>query len=57
MLIEDKRVFMKDRKGQLEFIEGKYFIIGLIFGIIAGLVLIKLGMVKVLPFKIPFVCG
>lgn len=48
---------MKGRKGQLEFIEAKYFIIGLLFGVIAGLVLIKLGMIKVLPFKIPFVCG
>jgi hypothetical protein len=48
---------MAGRKGQLELIEAKYFIFGLLFGIIAGLVLIKLGMVKVLPFKIPFVCG
>ncbi len=57
MLVVYKRVFMRDRKGQLEFIEAKYFMIGLLFGVIAGLVLIKLGMVNVLPFKIPFVCG
>lgn len=48
---------MKSKRGQLGIIEFKYFMIGLIAGIIIALVLVYLGTVGVLPFKIPLVCG
>ncbi|MBU0460496.1 MAG: hypothetical protein KKH52_01510 [Nanoarchaeota archaeon] len=48
---------MKSKKGQLGIIEGKYAIVGFFIGLIAAFVLILLGTKKVLPFKIPFVCG
>ncbi|MEK6950448.1 MAG: hypothetical protein AABX13_01870 [Nanoarchaeota archaeon] len=46
-----------DKKGQLGIIEFKYFMGGLILGIIIGLVLVLLGTKGILPFKIPLVCG
>jgi uncharacterized membrane-anchored protein YhcB (DUF1043 family) len=46
-----------NKKGQLGIIEFKYFMVGLIIGVIIGLVLVLLGTKGVLPFKIPLVCG
>lgn len=46
-----------NKRGQLGIIEFKYFMVGLIFGIVIGLVLVVLGTKGVLPFKIPLVCG
>ena len=46
-----------DKKGQLGIIEFKYFMVGLIIGIIVGLVLVMLGTKGVIPFTIPVVCG
>ena len=48
---------MFTKKGQLGIIEGKFFFIGLLIGIILGLVLVMLGAKGILPFKIPMVCG
>jgi uncharacterized membrane protein len=45
------------KKGQLGIIEFKYFIIGLLIGIIIALGLVWLGTAGILPFKIPLVCG
>ncbi|MBU0456794.1 MAG: hypothetical protein ABH824_01350 [Nanoarchaeota archaeon] len=45
------------KRGQLGIIEFKYFIIGLLIGLIGGLTLIFLGTKKILPFSIPLVCG
>jgi hypothetical protein len=42
-----------EKKGQLGIIEFKYFISGLIIGIIVGIVLVYLGKIGTLPFKIP----
>lgn len=42
----------KNKKGQLGFIELKFFFIGLILGIIVALVLVYLGT-KGIIFKIP----
>ncbi len=50
-----KRIMGK--KGQLGIIEFKYFIGGLVLGIVIGLVLVLLGTKGILPFKIPLVCG
>ena len=47
---------MFSKRGQLGFIEFKYFIVGLIIGIVIGLVLIYLGTKGVIPFHIPFAC-
>lgn len=48
---------MFSKRGQLGWIEMKYFFAGLGIGILLGLVLVYLGSVKVLPFKIPLVCA
>ena len=48
---------MFTKKGQLGIIEGKFFFMGLLAGIIIGLVLVLLGTKGILPFKIPMVCG
>lgn len=48
---------MLAKKGQLGIIEFKYFIVGFFIGLIGGMVLVLLGTKKVLPFKIPVVCG
>jgi len=46
-----------NKKGQLGIIEFKYFMVGLLVGLVGGFTLIILGAKKVIPFKIPFVCG
>jgi len=45
--------FFKNKKAQLGMIEFQYFIGGFVVGLIAGFVLVLLGMKGVLPFKIP----
>lgn len=45
------------KRGQLGIIEMKYFMVGFLIGIIAAFILVALGSKKVLPFKIPIVCG
>lgn len=45
------------KRGQLGIIEFKYFISGLIFGLLGGMLLTYLGTAKVIPFKIPAICG
>jgi len=47
---------MLTKRGQLGFIEFKYLMVGLVFGIVIGLVLIYLGTKGVIPFHIPFAC-
>ncbi len=46
-----------EKRGQLGIIEFQYFMVGFGIGLVAGLVLVLLGTKKILPFKIPFVCG
>ncbi|MBT4935563.1 hypothetical protein HOL21_02820 [Candidatus Woesearchaeota archaeon] len=46
-----------NKRGQLGIIEFKYFIIGLLIGLVLGLGLVYLGSAGILPFKIPLVCG
>ena len=46
-----------NKRGQLGIIEFKYFIGGLIIGIIVALVLVLLGTKGIIPFKVPIVCG
>jgi len=46
-----------NKKAQLGWIETKFFLVGLIIGIIITLVLVYLGAKGILPFKIPLVCG
>lgn len=46
-----------NKRGQLGIIEFKYFMSGLIIGIILALILVLLGTKGVIPFKIPLVCG
>lgn len=48
--------FLDSKKAQLGAIEAKFFIIGLLIAIIAGLVLIYLANKGVLPFKLGFLC-
>lgn len=45
------------KRGQLGAIEFKYFMVGFFLGIISGIVLVFLGTKKIIPFKIPMVCG
>ncbi|MBS3169733.1 hypothetical protein J4210_04570 [Candidatus Woesearchaeota archaeon] len=47
---------MLAKRGQLGFIEFKYFLVGLIIGIVIGLLLIYLGRTGVIPFTIPYAC-
>jgi hypothetical protein len=42
-----------DKKAQLGWIEFKYFIVGLIIGLIVGIALVYVGTKGILPFKIP----
>jgi uncharacterized membrane protein len=44
------------KRGQLGIIEFKYFIVGLIVGLIGGIILVNLGRTKAIPFSIP-VCS
>ncbi len=48
---------MFNKKGQLGYIEGKFFIVGFLIGLVGGLALVFLGTKKIIPFKIPLVCG
>ena len=48
---------MFTKKGQLGIIEFKFFMYGMCFGLIAGLILVYLGTASVIPFQIPLVCG
>jgi len=45
-----------EKRGQLGVIEFKYFIVGLLIGMVLALVLVYLGQQNVIPFKIPLVC-
>ncbi len=45
-----------DKRGQLGWIEFKFFLFGLIAGIVILFVLIVLSNQGVIPFKIPFIC-
>ncbi len=45
-----------DKRGQLGWIEIKFWLFGLIVGLIVSLVLVYLGSSGVLPFEIPLVC-
>lgn len=45
------------KKGQLGILEFQYFMVGFGIGIVVGLVLVYLGTAKIIPFKIPVVCG
>lgn len=45
------------KRGQLGWIEMKFFFLGLLIGFILGLVLVLLGTKGILPFKMPLVCG
>ncbi len=42
-----------NKKAQLGAIEFKFFLIGLVVGLIAGIALVYLGTKGILPFKIP----
>lgn len=46
-----------EKRGQLGLIEFKYFIVAFFIGIVSGIVLVLLGTKKIIPFKIPLVCG
>jgi len=46
-----------EKRGQLGIIEFKYFLAGLVIGMILALLLVYLGTAKVIPFQIPGVCG
>jgi len=46
-----------NKRGQLGIIEFKFFIYGLLFGVVLALVLVLLGTKGVLPFQIPLVCS
>jgi len=45
-----------NKRGQLGWIEFKYFLAGLVIGIILLLVVIYLSNQGVIPFKIPLIC-
>jgi len=45
------------KKGQLGWIEIRFFLYGLLVGILIALALVYLGAKGILPFKVPFVCG
>jgi len=46
-----------NKRGQLGIIEFKYFMMGILIGIVIALVVIALGTKGVIAFKVPFVCG
>ena len=46
-----------EKRGQLGIIEFKYFMGGLIIGIIIALLLVLLGSKEIIPFQVPLVCG
>ena len=41
------------KKAQLGAIEFKFFLIGLVIGVIAGIAVVYLGTKGILPFKLP----
>lgn len=45
-----------NKKGQLGIIEAKFFLFGLIAGIVLTVVLILLANKGILPFKLAFLC-
>ena len=45
------------KRGQLGMIEFQYFSVGFLIGLFGGFVLVLLGTKKIIPFKIPLVCG
>jgi hypothetical protein len=45
------------KRGQLGLIEFQYFSVGFLIGLFGGFVLVFLGTKKIIPFKIPLVCG
>jgi len=47
---------MFNKKAQLGIIEAKFFLIGLVIGLILAVVLIVLANKGILPFKLAFVC-
>lgn len=46
-----------NKRGQLGIIEMKFFMIGLIIGLIIMFVLLGLSCSGVIPFKVPWVCA
>ncbi len=46
-----------EKRGQLGIIEFKFFLYGVIFGIIVAVVLTYLGNTGVVPFKVPLICS
>ena len=46
-----------NKKAQLGAIEFKFFLMGLVAGLVGGLVLIYLGAKEIIGFKVPMVCG
>ncbi len=51
--IFDVKKFFNNKKAQLGIIEFKFFMIGLVIGLIVGIVLVYLGTKGIMPFKIP----
>jgi|TARA_Y100000310_G_C20602932_1_gene774011 hypothetical protein len=49
-------MFFKNKKAQLGFIEFKFFIFGLILGLVVAFLLIFLANNGTLPFRMEFVC-
>ena len=45
------------KRGQLGIIEFKYFMVGLVIGLIVIIILTGLGNSGTIPFKMPLVCG
>ncbi len=52
-MIQLKKVIIMNKKGQLGAIEFKYFLVGLLIGVVLTLILVLLGSKGILPFKIP----
>ena len=52
-----RNIFSGMKRGQLGIIEFKYFMVGLIIGLIVIIILTGLGNSGTLPFKVPLVCG
>ena len=47
---------LNNKKAQLGWIETKFFLTGLIVGIVVALVVVYLGTKGIIPFKIPLIC-
>jgi len=48
---------MFNKKAQLGAIELKFFLVGLLIGIIIALTVLYLSAIDIIPFAIPFICG